>query len=109
MSSVLIRFFVAGALALSFASPALAQKRHHSKNESRTAAAVVGGLLVGAAVLAASSRHHRHRHHYESRRAVRASHAPFSPAPRITCYPAQRSCYRANGRYAPRWTRRLYR
>lgn len=108
MQKQIVRLILAGVLAIATAAPALAQK-HHSKNDSRTAAVVIGGLLVGAAALAASSRHHRHEHHYDSRRPVRASSAPFSPAPRITCYPAQHSCYRANGRYAPRWTRRIYR
>jgi hypothetical protein len=76
---------------------------------SRRNAAIVAGAILGAAVLAASSRDHRHEYHRAYGGYQPRWRGAFSPAPRVTCYPRQRLCYRRDGRIARKWTRRYYR
>ncbi len=76
---------------------------------SRRNAAIIAGAVLGAAALAASSQHHRHQYHRAYSGYQPRWRGPFSPAPRVTCYPRQGVCYRQNGRIAHKWTRRYYR
>jgi hypothetical protein len=78
--------------------------------DSNAAVAIVGGI-IGAIALAASSHNHRHEYHRPHGQASQLPSRrsrPYSPAPRVTCYPAQRVCYRANGRVATHWTRKEF-
>ncbi len=80
-----------------------------ARDRSRRNAAIVAGAILGAAALAASSQHHRHQYHRAYGGYQPRWRGAFSPAPRVTCYPRQRVCYRRNGRIARKWTRRYYR
>jgi hypothetical protein len=72
--------------------------------------AIIGGLIAGAAIGAAVSSQIRQP------KTVYVPTPPppdpwpktYSPAPGITCYPAQRACYNVNGSYNGRWTYNVY-
>jgi hypothetical protein len=77
-------------------------------------AALIAGALLGAAAAGASSRDHRHEHYepyyeddFQPRRQQRYQ-AEYHPYPGVTCYPGQRTCYKANGNYSPTITHRVY-
>jgi hypothetical protein len=74
------------------------------------AAAIVGGIIAGAAIGAAVSGAVAHPQEiYVPGPGPRPGWADaFSPAPNVTCYGAQRACYRANGAYAPNWTWQVF-
>jgi len=80
-----------------------------ARDRSRRNAAVIAGAVLAAAALAASSHQHRHQRHRAHSGYQPRWRGAFSPAPRVTCYPRQRVCYRRNGRIARKWTRRYYR
>ena len=88
-------------------------------------AAIIAGVAIGAAALAAASRSHQSEYYqpYYGQGyapAPQPAYAPpppnygyqysavFSPYPGVTCYPTQRSCYKANGNYSPTISHRIY-
>ncbi len=83
-----------------------------ARDRDGRAAAIVAGAVIGAVALAASSHNHRHES-YRPAAVVdnrwRGRWRPYRPAPRVTCYPRRRACYRDSGRFAPRWTHREFR
>ncbi len=106
------------ALAISTGNPAIAVAK-----DGRNAA-IVAGALIGAAALAAASRSHQSEYYqpyyggppYAPPQPAYAPPPPygyqysavFHPYPGVTCYPAQRSCYKANGNYSPTISQRIY-
>lgn len=120
---------VAGAiLVLAAAATLSAPVPAQAKNGQN--AAIVAGALIGAAALAAASRSHQSEYYqpyygspaYGVAPAPGPAYAPgyppqgytyqpsavFHPYPGVTCYPAQRSCYKANGNYSPTISGRIY-
>lgn len=103
-------------LALPLPQPAVAKDGRN--------AALIAGAALGAAALAAASRSHQSEHYqpyYGGGYAPQPqpAYAPppnygyqysavFHPYPGVTCYPAQRSCYKANGNYSPTISARIY-
>ncbi|MEJ1933155.1 hypothetical protein WDZ92_23380 [Nostoc sp. NIES-2111] len=90
-------------------------------------AAIIAGVALGAAALAAASRSHQSEYYepYYGRPVGVAPPPPgyayvpapaygysysavFRPYPGVTCYPAQRACYKANGNYSPTISGRIY-
>lgn len=106
MRKFIVSTFVATLLVVSTTGQAVAR-------DNGRGAAIVGALILGAAALAASSHDHRHKHHrpasHHNRPRDRVNLAPFSPERHVTCYPAQRACYRNNGKLAGKWTHQIYR
>ena len=110
---------VAAALALS-ASPPAAQAK-----DGRNAA-LIAGAAIGAAALVAASRSHQSEYYqpYYGQPPYGVAPPPqpvyvpppyhyqpmavFHPYPGVTCYPAQRACYKANGNYSPTISSRIY-
>ena len=83
-------------------------------------AAIIAGVALGAAALAAASRSHQSEYYGPDQRAAGGRGAAasglrlcassgdelllqrgVSSHPGVTCYPAQRACYKANGNYSP--------
>ena len=110
-------FFAVLALALPTAKPAAAKNGRN--------AAIVAGALLGAAALAASSRSHQSEYYepYYGQGYVPSPPEPgyapppaydyqysavFHPYQGVTCYPAQRSCYKANGNFSSTITARIF-
>lgn len=108
---------LAGAVVLAIPStpPALAKDGRN--------AAIIAGAAIAAAAIAASSRSHQSEYYqpYYGQPYPMPSpgyapppgygYAPsavFHPYPGVTCYPAQRSCYKANGNYSPTISARIY-
>lgn len=102
-------------LALPLSQPAAAKDGRN--------AALIAGAALGAAALAAASRSHQSEYYqpyYGGGYAPpQPAYAPppnygyqysavFHPYPGVTCYPAQRSCYKANGNYSPTISARIY-
>lgn len=87
-------------------------------------AAIIAGVAIGAAALAAASRSHQSEYYqpyygpayapppqqpvYVPPQYGYQYSAVFHPYPGVTCYPAQRSCYKANGNYSPTISQRIY-
>lgn len=88
-------------------------------------AALIAGAALGAAALAAASRSHQSEYYQPyygpgyAPPPPQPAYAPppnygyqysavFHPYPGVTCYPAQRSCYKANGNYSPTISGRIY-
>lgn len=88
-------------------------------------AAVITGLAIGAAALAAASRSHQSEYYQPyygqayAQPEPQPGYAPppdygyqyqavFHPYAGVTCYPAQRSCYKANGNFSPTITSRIF-
>lgn len=90
-------------------------------------AAIIAGVAIGAAALAAASRSHQSEY-YQPYYAQPVGVAPpppgyayapvqdygyqysaaFHPYPGVTCYPAQRACFKGNGSYSPTISSRIY-
>ena len=85
---------------------------------------LIVGAAIGAAALAAASRSHQSEYYQPyyapsyppPAQPVYAPPPPgyyqcsavFHPYPGVTCYPAQRSCYKANGNYSSTISTRIY-
>ena len=79
--------------------------------DSQATGALVGLAVLGAAAYAASSdddddRHEHHRHHRNHRHT--SDYSSYSPRSNITCYLYKRACYKSNGHYSAKWTRREF-
>jgi hypothetical protein len=86
-------------------------------------AAIIAGAAIAAAAVAAASRSHQSEYYQPYYGQPYPAPAPgyppppgygyaptavFHPYPGVTCYPAQRSCYKANGNYSPTISARIY-
>jgi hypothetical protein len=86
-------------------------------------AAIIAGAAIAAAAVAAASRSHQSEYYQpyygQPYPAPSPGYAPppgygyvpaavFHPYPGVTCYPAQRACYKANGNYSPTILTRIY-
>ncbi|WP_442582781.1 hypothetical protein ACSBOB_12875 [Mesorhizobium sp. ASY16-5R] len=104
MRGKLVTLALAGALAVTAATPTLA--RHW--NSGDTAAAIIAGVAIGGIAAAASSHDHYYRDQYIPPAPVYRPSAPFSPAGGIICYPRQGACYDNAGYYSAKWTNRVF-
>lgn len=103
-------------LALALVPAVLALTTPVSAHDDAVGAAIAGGIIGLAAGAALSSHHHHDKVIYYPGYAPPyppGGYGPyyrqsFSPTPGIICYPAQRSCYRADGSFAPAWTSRTF-
>ena len=96
------------AVAVAATMPASYPSDSFALSDKDKKAIIAGAILLGAAAAAASSHDHRHEYHRNAPQNYYRPPGPFHPRPNITCYPAERSCYRDNGRYAPRWTQQYF-
>jgi hypothetical protein len=107
----MIRNILAGLLLV----PALALGTSTPAPAANNTGAVIGGLIAGAAIGAAVASASKH----PTKIYVPGPPPPpppgpnpwanaFKPQSNITCYPVQHACYRADGAYAPGWTKQTF-
>lgn len=75
------------------------------------AVGVIAGAVIGAAIIGAISKDHKNDHHHSS--GSGGNHGgnwgkSYKPKKNVTCYRGQRACYKQNGSYSAKWTRREF-